>query len=193
MGWFQDEMEFGPIALINRSILVDPRNPEMQRRINLKIKFREDFRLFAPSVMRELVSKYFEFEGESLFMLFVHKLKTNLFFNSMPSYISERLYGKVCDYPAVTHVDNSARIQTVSKLDNPKYYSLLRAFEKISGCGMVVNTSFNVRGEPIVCSPCDAYICFMETNMDALVIGDYLLLKKNQPIWEKDKNKFKLD
>jgi len=193
VGWFQDEMEFGPRALGNRSILGDPRNPEMQRRINLKIKFREGFRPFAPSVMRELVSKYFEFEGESPFMLFVHKLKTNLFFDNIPSSIRERLYGKVCDYPAITHVDNSARIQTVSELDNPKYYSLLKAFYEVSGCGMLVNTSFNVRGEPIVCSPYDAYRCFMETNMDVLAIGDYLLLKEDQPIWEKDKNKFKLD
>lgn len=193
VGWFQGEMEFGPRALGNRSILGDPRSSEMQKRINMKIKFRESFRPFAPSVIRELVSGYFEFEGESPYMLFVHKLKSNLFIDNRSPSIKERLSSKICDYPAITHVDNSARIQTVSDLDNPKYYSLLKAFEKISGCGMLVNTSFNVRGEPIVCSPYDAYRCFMETNMDVLAVGDYILLKQDQPIWIKSENKFKLD
>jgi carbamoyltransferase len=193
VGWFQGEMEFGPRALGNRSILGDARNPEMQKRINLKIKFREGFRPFAPSVIRELVSEYFEFEGESPYMLFVYNLKSHLSVDKGSTTVMDRLSSKTCDYPAITHIDNSSRIQTVSELDNPKYYSLLKAFNEVSGCGMLVNTSFNVRGEPIVCSPYDAYRCFMETNMDVLAIGDYLLVKEDQPTWDRGKNKFKLD
>ncbi len=193
VGWFQGKMEFGPRALGNRSILGDPRNYEMQKRINLKIKSREGFRPFAPSVIREDVGDYFEYRGESPYMLFVHKVK-GAFSNDLDAVnIMNRLASKICDFPAITHVDNSARIQTVTELDNSKYYSLLKAFKKESGCGMIINTSFNVRGEPIVCNPYDAYRCFMETNMDVLVIGDYVLLKEDQPHWVKPENKFKLD
>jgi len=193
VGWFQGKMEFGPRALGNRSILGDPRNAKMQKDINSKIKFREGFRPFAPSVIREDVSEYFEYEGESPYMLFVHNVKGDFYSDAEAPNIMSRLASKRCYFPAITHIDNSARIQTVNQSDNLKYYLLLKAFKKKSGCGMIINTSFNVRGEPIVCNPYDAYRCFMETNMDVLAIGDYILLKEDQPNWVKSKNKFKLD
>lgn len=193
IGWFQGAMEFGPRALGNRSILGDPRSSEMQKVINLKIKFREAFRPFAPAVLEEDVSEYFEFEGKSPYMLLVDKVNGVVKQNGNGISLIDRLEGKTCDFPAITHVDGSARIQTVSKNDNIKFYKLLKEVKKETGYGMVVNTSFNVRGEPIVCTPYDAYRCFMETNMDVLVIGDYLLVKENQPTWVKAKKKFKLD
>ncbi len=182
IGWFQDRMEFGPRALGNRSILGDPRNTEMQRIINLKIKRREGFRPFAPSVLAEDVSSYFKTELPSPYMLFVGSLKEELRKQEPRNYydlnLSDRLNHIRSDFPAVTHVDYSSRIQTVSKDSNPKFWQLINDFKKITGCSMLVNTSFNVRGEPIVCTPLDAYLGFMKTELDYLVMGNYLLDKK---------------
>jgi carbamoyltransferase len=160
VGWFQGRMEFGPRALGARSILGDPRDPGMQSTMNLKIKFRESFRPFAPSVPRESVSEYFEMDVDSPYMLLVAPVRAGR------------------SIPAVTHIDHSARIQTVEETTNPRYYKLLKAFEAKTGCSVLVNTSFNVRGEPIVCSPEDAYRCFMRTNMDVLVLGNYVIRKE---------------
>ncbi|MGC1392447.1 MAG: carbamoyltransferase [Bacteroidales bacterium] len=184
IGWFQDKMEFGPRALGNRSILGDPRNPEMQKILNLKIKFREGFRPFAPSILIEDLSNYYTTVVSSPYMLFIGSLKEGLR-NSEPenyadSDLYERLYHLRSGIPAVTHIDYSARIQTVSKEANPKFWKLITDFKKITGCGILVNTSFNVRGEPIVCNPQDAYIDFMRTDMDYLVLGNYLFDKKEQ-------------
>lgn len=194
VGWFQGRMEFGPRALGNRSILGDARNSEMQKKLNLKIKFREGFRPFAPSVLDEDKSEYFNLSVESPYMLLIadvvkHRRKIlpeN--YNSLA--LMEKLYTLRSDIPAVTHVDFSARIQTVHRETNEKYYLLLQKFKEITGYGVVVNTSFNVRGEPIVCSPEDAYICFMNTEMDFLVMGNYLFDKKEQKYWEQ-KEKYK--
>mgnify|MGYP006135044345 FL=1 len=198
IGWFQGKMEFGPRALGNRSIIGDPRNMQMQRKINLKIKYREGFRPFAPSVLEEDVSICFDYKGKSPYMLEVHYLKpehkvaTNLI--SGHTTLKERLYSKKCTFPAITHVDDSARIQTVSKEKSQRYWKLINAFKSLTGCPMVVNTSFNVRGEPIVSNPFDAYRCFMETEMDVLVIGDFLMHKDDQPEWKSlNSKKFKLD
>ena len=188
VGWFQGRMEFGPRALGNRSILGDPRSPKMQALMNLKIKFREGFRPFAPSVLRERVAEYFELQDESPYMLLVAPVKRE---RQIPmSEEARSLWGidklnvARSDIPAVTHIDYSARIQTVSREDNPLYHELLRAFEALTGCGVLVNTSFNVRGEPIVCTPEDAYRCFMRTHIDYLVMGPFLLDKKEQPEWK---------
>ncbi|MBF0273897.1 MAG: carbamoyltransferase [Nitrospinae bacterium] len=162
IGWFQGRMEFGPRALGNRSIIADPRNPENRDIVNIKIKFRESFRPFAPSVLRENCSDYFELDYDSPYMLLVAQVKEN-----------NRTI------PAVTHVDGSARIQTVTEEQNPLYYKLIKAFNDLTGCPVIINTSFNVRSEPIVCTPKDAYLCFMRTNMDHLVLGNYLLSKKD--------------
>jgi carbamoyltransferase len=169
VGWFQGRMEFGPRALGARSILADARNPENQRRVNLKIKFRESFRPFAPSVLEERVADAFELDRPSPYMLLVARARRD-------------------DLPSVTHVDGSARIQTVRRDQNPLYYDLLKAFERRTGCPVVVNTSFNVRGEPIVCTPEDAYRAFMRTEMDWLAIGPFLLEKGEQPVWREDVN-----
>ncbi len=186
VGWFQGRMEWGPRALGNRSILGDPRDPETQKKLNLKIKYREGFRPFAPSVLAEDADKYFGLDGvDSPYMLVVapvtdghrHDVPEN--YNSMEMY--ERLYHQRSDIPAITHVDYSARIQTVHKDTNPRYHALISAFKAKTGCGLVVNTSFNVRGEPIVCTPEDAYRCFMRTEMDYLVLGDFLFAKTEQP------------
>lgn len=185
LGWHQGRMEFGPRALGGRSILGDPRNDEMQKKLNLKIKYRESFRPFAPSVMAEECAKHFEHEGSSPYMLLVadvikekrETLPAN--YNSLP--LMERLYTKRSDLQAITHLDFSARIQTVHKETNPKYHKLLEKFKEKTGYGMVVNTSFNVRGEPIVCTPEDSYRCFMRTEMDYLVVNNYLFSKKEQP------------
>lgn len=193
LGWFQGEMEFGPRALGNRSILGDPRSKEMQRIINLKIKYREGFRPFAPSVLREDVSKYFELEGDSPYMLLVHDLLPSLSGSRKEGGVFEQLSGKDCAFPAITHVDNSARIQTVDKEDNPRYWNLINEFKALTGCSMVINTSFNVRGEPIVCSPQDALDCFLNTEMDVLVLGDYILHKKDQKQSVRKTKQFKLD
>ena len=184
-GWFQGRMEFGPRALGNRSILGDPRDPGMQKRLNLKVKFREGFRPFAPSVLEEDVAEHFDLDRPSPYMLLVapvrpsHQRPLPEGLLSAPLY--DRLYFERSHLPAVTHVDYSARIQTVSRATNPRYWALLQAFKRLTGCGVLVNTSFNVRGEPIVCTPDDAYRCFMRTGMDFLVLGDYVFDKAEQP------------
>lgn len=184
VGMFDGRMEFGPRALGARSILADPRNTRMQALINLKIKFREGFRPFAPSVLRERVSDYFELDADSPYMLVVAPVVESRRL-PMPDaggdlWGIEKLNVPRSDIPAVTHLDYSARIQTVRESGNPRYYALLKAFERLTGCAVLVNTSFNVRGEPIVCTPADAYRCFMRTNLDYLIIGPYLLAKTQQ-------------
>ena len=200
IGWFQGRMEFGPRALGNRSILGDPRCPEMQKKLNLKIKYREGFRPFAPSVLEEDISTFFDIDTASPYMLLVapvlesRRTKLPDKYEELPLY--ERLYFLRSDVPSITHIDFSARIQSVSRETNPKYWQLINTFKQKTGYGIVVNTSFNVRGEPIVCSPDDAYRCFMRTEMDYLVMGNYLFDKKEQPNWDKADNwkeEFKLD
>ena len=184
VGWFQGRMEFGPRALGARSILGDPRSPRMQSQMNLKIKFRESFRPFAPSVIRERVADYFEMDCDSPYMLLVAPVREHL--RREMTADEEKLLGieklnvPRSTIPAVTHVDYSARVQTVSREDHPLYYDLLSEFERVTGCPILINTSFNVRGEPIVCTPSDAYTCFMRTQMDCLVLGNALLLKNEQ-------------
>jgi carbamoyltransferase len=184
VGWFQGRMEFGPRALGARSILGDPRSPRMQSQMNLKIKFRESFRPFAPSVLRERVADYFELDCDSPYMLLVAPVREHL--RVSVSEREEKLFGVEklnvprSVIPAVTHVDYSARVQTVRREDNPAYYDLIAAFGRLTDCPVVVNTSFNVRGEPIVCTPEQAYTCFMRTEMDCLVIGEFVLEKGAQ-------------
>ncbi|HEY0080859.1 MAG TPA: carbamoyltransferase [Pyrinomonadaceae bacterium] len=184
VGWFQGRMEFGPRALGARSILGDPRSPRMQSQMNLKIKFRESFRPFAPSVVRERVADFFELETDSPYMLLVAPVREHLRIPMTEA--QEGLFGidrlniARSTIPAVTHVDYSARIQTVRREDNPLYYDLLSAFGRLTGCPVLVNTSFNVRGEPIVCTPEEAYTCFMRTEMDCLVMEDFILQKSEQ-------------
>ncbi len=185
IGWFQGRMEWGPRALGGRSILADPRNTEMQKKLNLKIKFREGFRPFAPSVNFEELTEYFDTEKPSPYMMLISTVKEQRR-NTLPAgYQSlpwrDKLYFLRSDVPAVTHIDFSARIQTVHKDLNPRFWRLIDRFKSKTGYGVVVNTSFNVRGEPIVCTPENAYMCFMNTEMDYLVIGDYLFDKKEQP------------
>jgi carbamoyltransferase len=200
IGWFQGRMEFGPRALGGRSIIGDPRSAKMQSVMNLKIKYRESFRPFAPSVLAERVSDYFELDEASPYMLIVAPVREKLRIELTPE--QQALFGidklrlKRSELPAITHVDYSARIQTVHEETNPRYYRLLKAFEQRTGCGVLVNTSFNVRGEPIVGSPTDAYRCFMRTEMDYLVVENFLLDKKRQPEWKKDdswQREFELD
>lgn len=182
VGWFQGRMEFGPRALGNRSILGDPRSEKMQKILNVKIKFRESFRPFAPSILREHVSEYFEFDGESPYMLLVAPVRSERTYKDLDEKQGfDKLYQSRSELPAITHVDYSARIQTVQKETNPRYHALICAFKEKTGVPVIINTSFNVRGEPIVCTPEDAYRCFMRTNMDVLVIGNFIFLKKNQP------------
>ena len=187
VGWFQGRMEFGPRALGNRSILGDPRDPGMQKKLNLKIKYREGFRPFAPSVLAEEVSQYFELEGVSPYMLLVAPVNKNRRDTLPADYAQrplwDRLYLKRSDIQAVTHLDFSARIQTVHPETNQRYHQLLQAFKEKTGYGVLVNTSFNVRGEPIVCTPHDAYRCFMSTDMDMLVLENYIYVKEAQPDW----------
>ena len=199
VGWFQGRMEFGPRALGGRSILADPRSEKMQKDLNLKIKFRESFRPFAPSVLREDVNNWFDLNYDSPYMLLVSDVKKDkqIFMSEKDKKLFgiEKLNVKRSSIPAVTHVDYSARIQTVHKETNPKYYNLLNEFKKITGCPVLVNTSFNVRGEPIVCSVEDAFNCFMGTNLDILVIEDFILFKneQDQKLIRDYKNKFELD
>ena len=200
VGWFQGRMEFGPRALGGRSIIGDPRSVKMQTVMNLKIKYRESFRPFAPSVLAERVSDYFEQESPSPYMLIVapvnEELRIPLSEEQKKLFGIEKLKLKRSELPAITHVDYSARVQTVHADTNPRYHQLLRTFEQKTGCGVIVNTSFNVRGEPIVCTPEDAYRCFMRTEMDFLVIENFLLDKGDQPESEKDdswKDEFELD
>ena len=200
VGWFDGRMEFGPRALGARSILGDPRSPRMQAQMNLKIKFREGFRPFAPSVLRERVQDYFELDCDSPYMLLVAPVKRE---RQIPMTAEQRgLWGidqlnvLRSDIPAVTHIDYSARIQTVSRDTNPNYYDLIKEFERLTGCAVLVNTSFNVRGEPIVCTPADAYQCFMRTHIDYLVLGPFLLDKSQQPAWQESadwQREFQLD
>jgi len=200
VGWFQGRIEFGPRSLGNRSILGDARNAEMQKKLNLKIKYREGFRPFAPSVLEEDAEQFFDLKSSSPYMLMIAPVIENrrkkLPENFHHLDLWERLYTERSDIQSITHLDFSARIQTVSKATNPRYWELINSFKKLTGYGLVVNTSFNVRGEPPVCSPEDAYRCFMRTEMDYLVVGDYLFDKKLQPNFE-DKEKwmeaFKLD
>lgn len=191
IGLFQGRMEFGPRALGNRSIIADARSEQMQVKLNQKIKFRESFRPFAPSVLREDVSDYFELDDDSPYMLLVEnvceerrvavELQKDLkkYHNNMLEIVKQRR----SDISAVTHVDYSARIQTVRESDNPYYYQVIKEFKKLTGCSVIVNTSFNVRGEPIVCTPQNAYECFMRTDMDVLVLEDCILYKAEQPEW----------
>lgn len=186
VGWFQGRMEFGPRALGGRSILGDPRSAKMQRILNLKIKYRESFRPFAPSVLAEDVQDWFEMTGPSPYMLLVADVRQD--HRRVMTDAENALFGidKLnvvrSSIPAVTHVDYSARIQTVHEATNPRYHRLIRSFKAKTGCGMVVNTSFNVRGEPIVCTPEDAFRCLMGTEMDILVIGNHLLRKQDQSV-----------
>jgi carbamoyltransferase len=188
VGWFQGRMEFGPRALGSRSILGDARNPETQKRMNLKIKFREGFRPFAPTVLEEDVQDHFELDSPSPYMLLVVPVRPDKRIPLPPNYdelsLSERLHYPRSDLPAITHIDYSARIQTVNKNINPRYWQLIDQFKQLTGYGVVVNSSFNVRGEPIVCTPEDAYRCFMRTEMDHLVLGDFVLNKTQQPAFE---------
>ena len=185
VGWFQGRMEYGPRALGNRSILGDARHPEMQKKLNLKIKYREGFRPFAPSVLEECIPEFFDLDRPSPYMLLVAPVKEDRRnplpegYDALPLY--DRLYRLRSDVPAITHVDYSARIQSVNKEVHPKYWQLIDAFRRHTGFGVIVNTSFNVRGEPIVCTPADAYRCFMGTEMDYLVMGDFLFKKEDQP------------
>lgn len=204
VGLFQGRMEFGPRALGHRSIIADPRSEEMQARLNLKIKYRESFRPFAPSVLKDCVQDYFELQADSPYMLLCADVckERRLPFNVGKALSSSRMdmlpvvRAKRSDIPAVTHVDYSARVQTVDRERNPRYYDILKAFEKRTGCGVIVNTSFNVRGEPIVCTPEDAYRCFMRTEMDVLVLEDCILYKDEQPEWNEEgdwRNNYELD
>lgn len=189
IGWFQGKMEFGPRALGARSIIADPRRVDMQKKLNIKIKYRESFRPFAPSVLAEHAADYFELESDSPYMLLVQPVietrREDLpkGYHAMP--LRQKLAVKRSDLPAITHIDFSARVQTVHKETNPRYWAMINAFKERTGYGLVVNTSFNVRGEPIVCTPHDAYRCFMNTEMDYLVIGDYVFAKDDQPEWDK--------
>ena len=199
VGWFQGRMEFGPRALGCRSILADPRSDKMQKDLNLKIKFRESFRPFAPSVLREDLKDWFELDEDSPYMLLVSEVKKEK--QIKMSEKDQNLFGidklniKRSIIPAITHVDYSARIQTVHKETNPKYYELIKEFKKITNCPVLVNTSFNVRGEPIVCSVEDAFNCFMGTNLDILVVEDFILFKNDQDksLIQNYKDKFELD
>jgi carbamoyltransferase len=188
VGWFQGRMEWGPRALGNRSILGNPTHPDMQKKLNLKIKLREAFRPFAPSVLAEDTQEYFELVCPSPYMLLVAPVRETRrkapLAEEREYSLSERLYHIRSDIPAVTHLDYSARIQTVHRETNERYWKLIDAFKTRTGYGVVVNTSFNVRGEPIVCSPEDAYRCFMRTEIDWLVIGDFLFDKREQPKWD---------
>ena len=199
IGWFQGRMEFGPRALGGRSILADPRSAEMQKVLNLKVKFRESFRPFAPSILNEEACNWFELDEESPYMLLVANIKKEI---QIPMTTEQKnLFGieklniKRSEIPAVTHVDYSARVQTVHKETNPRYYKLIKKFNELTKCPILVNTSFNIRGEPIVCSAEDAFRCFMGTNLDILVIEDFILYKSDQDYFLKEdyKNNFKLD
>ena len=200
VGLLQGRMEFGPRALGGRSIIGDARSPKMQSVMNLKIKFRESFRPFAPAVLREQVGEWFELDGDSPYMLLVADVRGDRRVAVAPE--SDALWGieklnvPRSTVPAITHVDYSARIQTVRRETSPLYYDIIAAFHQRTGCPVIINTSFNVRGEPIVCSPEDAYRCFMRSDMDVLVLENYILEKVDQPKREDDeswKKEFVLD
>jgi carbamoyltransferase len=199
IGWMQGRMEFGPRALGARSILGDPRSPSTQKQLNLKVKYRESFRPFAPSVLAEHVADWFEHEGDSPYMLLVAAVRADK--RREMSEAEQALFGieklnvPRSEVPAITHVDYSARLQTVHAETNPRYHALISRFHALTGCPMVVNTSFNVRGEPIVCTPEDAFRCFMGTELDCLVIGNLFLAKEDQDpsLVEDYKEKYELD
>jgi len=200
VGWFQGRMEFGPRALGGRSIIGDPRSEKMQSVMNLKIKYRESFRPFAPAVLAEDVAEYFELDRPSPYMLIVapvhESLRIPMNAEQQQLFGVQKLHVKRSQIPAITHVDYSARVQTVHEKSNPRFHALLQRFKARTGCAVLVNTSFNVRGEPIVCTPEDAYRCFMRTEMDYLVVENYLMAKPEQPQWEKDESwmaEFELD
>ena len=199
IGWMQGRMEFGPRALGARSIIADPRSPKIQKQLNLKIKYRESFRPFAPSILREHLSEWFELEIDSPYMLLVARVRED---KQLDMTEKEKLLFGIDKLniprsfvPAITHVDYSARIQTVHNDTNPLYYAVISRFKEKTGCPIVVNTSFNIRGEPIVCNPTDAFNCFMGTELDILVIGNYFLLKEeqNKNYLLDYKNKYELD
>ncbi len=200
VGWFQGRMEFGPRALGGRSIIGDARSPKMQETMNLKIKFRESFRPFAPSVLREKVSEFFDHDGESPYMLLVapvkEEIRREMTEEEQKLFGLEKLHVSRSSIPAITHVDYSARIQTVDGKHNSRYHQMIKKFDEKTGCPVIINTSFNVRGEPIVCTPEDAYRCFMRTNMDYLIMENILLDKRDQKPLEQDtdwQNEFELD
>lgn len=200
IGWFQGRMEFGPRALGNRSILADARNADMQKKLNLKIKYREGFRPFAPAVLAEDAHTYFYLQTPSPYMLLVQPVKKELQLPIPSNYkqlsVNEQLYFKRSSLPAITHVDFSARIQTVHKETNAAFYNLLQSFKQLTGCAVLINTSFNVRNEPVVCTPAEAYQCFMRTEMDYLVIENFVFSKQEQPQWKESenwKNKYQSD
>jgi carbamoyltransferase len=190
IAWFQGRMEFGPRALGARSILGDPRDPTMQRRMNLKIKFRESFRPFAPAVLAEHAARYFDLVGDSPYMLITAQVNAAHLLKPAPADAQKTgldlLRVQRSTLPAITHVDGSARVQTVSRDANAPFYDLLEAFRRRTECPVLVNTSFNVRGEPIVCTPREAYACFMRTEIDYLVLEDRLLDKREQPPWREE-------
>ena len=199
VGWMQGKMEFGPRALGSRSIIADPRSPKMQRQLNLKVKYRESFRPFAPSILREDLTEWFEHESDSPYMLIVANIKKDkrrkMTLKEEGFFGIDKLNVVRSSVPAITHVDYSARIQTVHSDTNPRYHSVISRFKKKTGCPIVVNTSFNVRGEPIICSPTDAFKCFMGTELDILAIGNYLLIKEqqNNSLKENYKNLYEID
>ena len=184
IGWMNGRMEFGPRALGGRSIIADPRSPNMQKLLNLKVKYRESFRPFAPSVLREDVDQWFEMDDDSPYMLFVADLvkskRLEMPAGEQALFGIDKLNLPRSEIPAVTHVDYSARVQTVHKDTNPRYYELIKRFKELTGCPVIVNTSFNVRGEPIICTPEDAFRCFMGTELDMLVVGNAVLVKTEQ-------------
>ena len=184
IGWFQGRMEFGPRSLGSRSILADPRLPNIRSDINMRVKFRESFRPFAPSVLKEKVNEYFDIRTESPYMLFVAPVTESQLIENNGDQLEglDRLSALRSKIPSVTHVDGSARVQTVSEMNNPLFFKLIKRFEKITNCAVLLNTSFNVRGEPIVCTPDDAYKCFVNTAIDYLVIGNFILKRNEQPI-----------
>jgi len=199
VAWFQGRMEFGPRSLGNRSILGDPRDPQMQKKLNLKVKYRESFRPFAPSILREKVADWFEMNCDSPYMLLVAPVKSE--HRRQMTAEEDALFGidklnvPRSSIPAVTHVDYSARVQTVHRETNPRYHDLIARFNALTGCPILVNTSFNIRSEPIVCTPEDAFRCFMGTDIDIMVVGDCFLLKDAQdPALKQDyRNTFELD
>ena len=192
VGWYQGRMEYGPRALCARSIIGDARSPKMQSVMNLKIKYRESFRPFAPVVRSEDVSDWFDIDRPSPYMLLVAKVEESKLIKMTDEqkelFGIEKLNIRRSEIPAVTHVDYSARIQTIHQETNPRFHNLLSQFKENTGCPVLINTSFNVRGEPIVCTPEDAYRCFMRTEMDYLVLENYLLTKTEQPDWDKTDN-----
>ena len=188
VGLLQGRMEFGPRALGNRSIIGDARSTKMQSVLNLKIKYRESFRPFAPSCLEEKIGDFFEIDRPSPYMLLVAQVRRERCLepqgDAAKLSVIERINQPRSDVPAITHMDYSARIQSVAASTNPRYHAIIKAFEEMTGYGIIINTSFNVRGEPIVCTPEDAYRCFMRTEMDSLVMGNLVLRKKDQPPWQ---------